>query len=53
VLDKISFAEPLSAGAFGIDLSVGIGEIIADLVVESQVPCHVKQMMERLSPSRE
>ncbi len=42
-----------TAGGFGIHLSVGMGEIMADLIVDGRVPYHTKQMMEHLSPDRE
>jgi glycine/D-amino acid oxidase-like deaminating enzyme len=41
-----------TAGGFGIHLSVGIGEIMADLIIDGEAPYHAKQMMERLSPGQ-
>jgi glycine/D-amino acid oxidase-like deaminating enzyme len=41
-----------TAGGFGIHLSVGMGEIMADLIVDGQAPYHVKQMMEHIRPGR-
>jgi glycine oxidase len=37
-------------GAFGIQMSVGAGEVIAELVANGRVPFHAKQMMDHLSP---
>jgi glycine oxidase len=41
-----------TAGGFGIHLSVGMGEIMADLIIDGKVPYHVKQMMEHICPGR-
>ena len=41
-----------TAGGFGIHLSAGIGEIMADLVIGGEAPYHVKQMMEHIRPGR-
>lgn len=38
-------------GAFGIQLSVGAGEIMADIIADGQVPYRAKHMMEHLSPA--
>jgi glycine oxidase len=37
-------------GAFGIVMSVGAGEIMADFILDGRVPFHAKQMMKHLSP---
>jgi len=37
-------------GAFGIMMSVGAGEVMAELIANGRVPFHAKQMMEHLSP---
>ena len=42
-----------TAGGFGIHLSVGMGEIMADLIINGEVPYHVKQMMEHIRPGQE
>lgn len=41
-----------TAGGFGIQLSVGMGEIMADLIIDGQAPYFAKQMMERIRPGR-
>jgi glycine/D-amino acid oxidase-like deaminating enzyme len=41
-----------TAGGFGIHLSAGIGEVMADLIINGEVPYHAKQMMEHLRPGR-
>jgi glycine oxidase len=38
-------------GGLGIHTSVGVGEVMAELIAGGQVPAHVKQMMEYLMPS--
>ncbi len=37
-------------GALGIQMSVGAGEVMAELIANGQVPFGAKQMMEHLSP---
>jgi glycine/D-amino acid oxidase-like deaminating enzyme len=36
----------------GIHMSVGIGQVLADLVIDGEVPYHVKQMLDHLRPRR-
>jgi glycine/D-amino acid oxidase-like deaminating enzyme len=38
-------------GAFGIQLSAGAGEIIADIIADGQIPYRSKHMMAHLSPT--
>jgi hypothetical protein len=38
-------------GALGIQMSVGAGEVMADLIADGKVPFRAKQMLEYLSPS--
>ncbi len=40
----------VTAGGLGIQLSVGLGEVMADLIVDGQVPFRARHMMEHLSP---
>ncbi|MHC4744111.1 MAG: hypothetical protein ACYS8Z_19510, partial [Planctomycetota bacterium] len=39
-----------TAGGFGIHLSAGIGEVMADLIINGEAPYHAKQMMEHIQP---
>jgi glycine/D-amino acid oxidase-like deaminating enzyme len=39
-------------GSNGIHLSVGAGQILADLIVDGQVPCDAKQMLEHIRPAQ-
>ena len=38
-------------GGMGINMSVGVGEVMADLIVDGDVSFAVKKMIEHLSPS--
>jgi glycine oxidase len=38
-------------GGMGVNMSVGTGEIMADLIVDSEVPFTVRKMVEHLSPA--
>jgi glycine oxidase len=37
-------------GAFGIQMSVGAGELMAELIANDRVPFHAKQMLNHVSP---
>jgi glycine/D-amino acid oxidase-like deaminating enzyme len=37
-------------GGMGIMMSVGVGEVMADLIVDSEVPFRVRKMIEHLTP---
>jgi glycine/D-amino acid oxidase-like deaminating enzyme len=37
-------------GAFGILMSVGAGEVMAELIANGRIPFQAKQMMKHLSP---
>ncbi len=38
-------------GGLGIMLSAGVGEVMADLIADGEVPCRARHMIEYLSPS--
>jgi glycine/D-amino acid oxidase-like deaminating enzyme len=38
-------------GAFGIVMSVGAGEVMAEFIANGEVPYHAKQMMKHLNPA--
>ena len=36
----------------GIHLSVGMGQVLADLIIDGQVPCDIEQMLEHIRPHK-